>query len=100
MGLPNIGPLELIIVLAIILLVVGPRRLPEMGSAIGNTIREFRKASSGVGDATSSEPASKDAERATGDRPAEAPAQPAATTQPAKATQPDGREANGAPEQS
>lgn len=49
----NIGPLELIIVLIIALLVVGPRRLPEMGSALGRTIREFRNASSDVRDATS-----------------------------------------------
>ncbi len=53
MGLPNIGPLELIIILAIALLIVGPRRLPEMGNAVGRTIREFRKASSDIGDATS-----------------------------------------------
>ena len=52
MGLPNIGPLELIIILAIALLIVGPGRLPEMGSAIGRTIREFRKASTDIGDAT------------------------------------------------
>jgi sec-independent protein translocase protein TatA len=52
MGLPNIGPLELIIILAIALLIVGPGRLPEMGSAIGRTIREFRKASTDVGEAT------------------------------------------------
>ena len=32
MGLPNIGPLELIIILAIALLIVGPGRLPEMGN--------------------------------------------------------------------
>ncbi len=55
MGLPNIGPLELIIILAIALLIVGPGRLPEMGSAIGRTIREFRKASSDITDATKTE---------------------------------------------
>jgi sec-independent protein translocase protein TatA len=52
MGLPNIGPLELIIILAIALLIVGPGRLPEMGNAIGRTIREFRSASSDISDAT------------------------------------------------
>jgi sec-independent protein translocase protein TatA len=52
MGLPNIGPLELIIVLAVLLLIVGPRRLPEMGQAVGRTIREFRKASSEITDVT------------------------------------------------
>jgi TatA/E family protein of Tat protein translocase len=52
----NVGPIELIIVLVIALLVVGPRRLPEMGNAVGKTIREFRKASSDVSEATSLEP--------------------------------------------
>jgi len=49
--MPNIGPVELIIVLVIALLVLGPRRLPEMGSAVGRTIREFRKASTEITDA-------------------------------------------------
>jgi sec-independent protein translocase protein TatA len=44
-GLP-FGPLELLLVLGILLLILGPGRLPEMGSAMGRTIREFRKASS------------------------------------------------------
>ena len=35
MGLPNIGPVELIIVLVIALLVLGPGKLPEVGSAFG-----------------------------------------------------------------
>jgi sec-independent protein translocase protein TatA len=52
MGLPSIGPLELIIVLAIALLVVGPKKLPEMGSAVGRTIREFRQSTSGLSDIT------------------------------------------------
>ena len=74
MGLPNIGPLELIIILAIALLIVGPGRLPEMGNAIGRTIREFRNASSDITDATKVEPDSKPA--ATSAAPAAAPAQP------------------------
>jgi TatA/E family protein of Tat protein translocase len=57
----NVGPLELIIVLAIALLVIGPRRLPEMGNAVGKTIREFRKASSEMTEATSLDPATKPA---------------------------------------
>jgi TatA/E family protein of Tat protein translocase len=48
----NVGPVELIIVLVIALLVIGPRRLPEMGHAVGKTIREFRKASTDVTEAT------------------------------------------------
>ncbi|HEU4573321.1 MAG TPA: twin-arginine translocase TatA/TatE family subunit [Candidatus Limnocylindrales bacterium] len=48
----NIGPVELIIVLVIALLVLGPGKLPEVGSALGKSIREFRKAASDVQDAT------------------------------------------------
>jgi len=44
--LPNIGAPELIIILIVLLLVVGPGKLPEIGSAFGKTLREFRKASS------------------------------------------------------
>lgn len=40
----NIGPLELMVILVIALLVVGPRRLPDVGRSIGRGIREFRKA--------------------------------------------------------
>jgi sec-independent protein translocase protein TatA len=40
----NIGPLELMVILVIALLVVGPSRLPEVGRSIGRGIREFRKA--------------------------------------------------------
>ncbi len=41
------GPLELIIVLAIALLIFGPKKLPELGQAIGKTIQQFRKSMSG-----------------------------------------------------
>ncbi|HSM34630.1 MAG TPA: twin-arginine translocase TatA/TatE family subunit [Anaerolineae bacterium] len=58
----NVGPLELIIVLIIALLVVGPRRLPEMGNAVGKTIREFRRASSDIGEAASIDPEPRDHE--------------------------------------
>jgi len=51
----NIGPGELIIVLIIALLVVGPGKLPDVGAALGKSIREFRKAATDVKDATSLE---------------------------------------------
>src|SRR6188472_2956951 len=44
----NVGPVELIIILVIALLILGPGKLPEVGSAFGKTIREFRKASSDI----------------------------------------------------
>ena len=40
--MPNIGPLEIIIVLIIALVVFGPKRLPELGRSLGRGIREFR----------------------------------------------------------
>ena len=49
--MPNIGPLELIIILAIALLIIGPGKLPDVGAALGKSIREFRKASSDVQEA-------------------------------------------------
>ena len=51
MGLPNIGPLELIIILVIALLILGPGKLPDVGASLGKSIREFRKASADVQDA-------------------------------------------------
>ena len=60
----NVGPVELIIVLVIALLVIGPRRLPEMGNAVGKTIREFRKASTDISEATTLEPEAKPASAA------------------------------------
>jgi sec-independent protein translocase protein TatA len=49
----NIGPGELILVLIIALIVVGPGKLPEVGAAIGRSLREFRRAASDVTDAAS-----------------------------------------------
>lgn len=50
--MPNIGPVELIIILVIALVVIGPGRLPDVGAALGKSIREFRKASTDVAEAT------------------------------------------------
>jgi sec-independent protein translocase protein TatA len=45
--MPNVGPLELAIVLVIALIVFGPKRLPELGRSLGNGIKEFRSSISG-----------------------------------------------------
>jgi sec-independent protein translocase protein TatA len=46
----NVGPMELIIVLVIALLVLGPKRLPEAGRAVGKGMREFKDSLSGIND--------------------------------------------------
>jgi sec-independent protein translocase protein TatA len=40
----NVGPMELVIVLVIALVILGPKRLPEVGKSIGNGMREFKDA--------------------------------------------------------
>ena len=41
--MPQLGFQELLVILLIVLLVFGAKRLPEMGAAIGKGIREFKK---------------------------------------------------------
>ena len=43
----NVGPMELVIVLVIALIVLGPKRLPEAGRSIGNGMREFKDSLAG-----------------------------------------------------
>ena len=45
--MPNIGPLELIIVLVIILVIFGPKRLPGLGRSLGSGMREFKDSVTG-----------------------------------------------------
>jgi sec-independent protein translocase protein TatA len=47
--MPNVGPLELAVVLIIALLVLGPKRLPEVGRSLGNGIREFKDSLTNTG---------------------------------------------------
>jgi sec-independent protein translocase protein TatB len=39
----NVGPLELLVVLAVALIVVGPERLPELARSVGRVLRQFRE---------------------------------------------------------
>ena len=43
----NIGPMELVIVLIVALLVIGPKKLPEFGRSLGRGMREFKETISG-----------------------------------------------------
>jgi sec-independent protein translocase protein TatA len=44
---PQIGPLEIVLVLVIALIVLGPKKLPEVGRSIGKGMREFKDSLSG-----------------------------------------------------
>jgi sec-independent protein translocase protein TatA len=48
--MPNIGPLEIVIVLIIALVVFGPKRLPELGRSMGKGLREFKDSVTGKDD--------------------------------------------------
>ena len=43
----GIGPMEIIIVLIIALIVVGPKKLPDMGRSLGTGLREFKDSVTG-----------------------------------------------------
>jgi sec-independent protein translocase protein TatA len=45
--MPNIGPLEIAVVLIIALVILGPKKLPEMGRSVGKGMREFKSAVTG-----------------------------------------------------
>ena len=45
--MPNIGPLEIIIVLIIVLIIFGPKRLPDLGRSLGRGMREFKDSVTG-----------------------------------------------------
>jgi sec-independent protein translocase protein TatA len=45
--MPNVGPMELIVILAIALIVLGPKKLPEVGKSLGKGMREFKDSLSG-----------------------------------------------------
>jgi sec-independent protein translocase protein TatA len=81
--MPNIGPLEIAVVLIIVLIIFGPKRLPELGQSMGRGIREFKSSLSGDKDKDSPEEKRRELE-ASQQPQAPPPPQPAAD-QPKKA---------------
>jgi sec-independent protein translocase protein TatA len=61
--MPNVGFPELILILAVVLLVFGPGKLPEIGKAVGTSFREFKDATSGTSSAPIKPRAKKAAKR-------------------------------------
>ena len=48
--MPNIGPMELVVVLIIALVIIGPKKLPDVGRSMGRGMREFKNAVTGGDD--------------------------------------------------
>lgn len=46
--MPNVGPMEILLVLIVALIVFGPKKLPELGNSLGKGIREFKGSISGA----------------------------------------------------
>jgi sec-independent protein translocase protein TatA len=45
--MPNIGPLELVLILLVVLLLFGAKRLPELGRSLGSGMKEFKDSVTG-----------------------------------------------------
>ena len=48
--MPNVGPMELAVVLIIALVILGPKKLPHLGRSLGQGMREFKQSISGAPD--------------------------------------------------
>lgn len=48
--LNKIGPMEIVLIIAVALLIFGPSKLPQLGKSVGESIREFKKSMKSVGD--------------------------------------------------
>ena len=76
--MPNIGPLEIIVLVVIVLVIFGPKRLPELGRGLGKGMREFKDSVTGKDD-NRKEIESSNTVQTTGQAPA--PPEQAATAQ-------------------
>lgn len=45
-----VGPGSMVLIAVVALLIFGPKKLPELGKAAGNTLREFKNATKGLAD--------------------------------------------------
>jgi sec-independent protein translocase protein TatA len=91
----GIGPTELIIVLVIVLLIFGPKRLPSLARSMGTGMREFKDSIAGKGD----DDADDRQQRAAGTTALGRPDEPATTTpaKPAGAVAAEGQAVDGEP---
>jgi sec-independent protein translocase protein TatA len=92
--MPGIGAPELIVILVIALLVLGPKKLPEVGKSLGRGMREFKDGISNANPFEDDDEDERPARRAK--QVAAAPAAPVAPAQPVEAETADSREAQDA----
>ncbi len=45
--MPNVGPIEIVVVLLILLVIFGPKRIPELGRSVGQGMRNFKQSVTG-----------------------------------------------------
>ncbi len=81
MSLSNLGFMEIMIIMGVILLVFGAKRLPEIGASMGKGIREFQRSFKETKDAVLSEDSSNRGSLE-GDRGAAGPVQPPTSCEP------------------
>ena len=43
----NLGPMEIVVILVVVLLIFGPKNLPKLGSAVGKTVKNVREGMEG-----------------------------------------------------
>lgn len=82
--MPNIGPTELIIVLVIVLVIFGPKRLPGLGKQLGDGMRDFKSAVTNRHDDDDEDDGPRELPAATVVRADEVPASVAVPTPPAE----------------
>jgi sec-independent protein translocase protein TatA len=63
--MPDIGPLELVVVLIIAVVVVGPKKLPQLGKSLGSGMREFKDSLTGKSNDDDDDRAAPPAQRPT-----------------------------------
>lgn len=84
----SIGPLEIVIVVVVLLLIFGPKRLPSLGRSLGTEMREFKESITGHDKRSETDATGRPALSETG---ADAPAPPAPQTSQAADSAPEQR---------